>query len=109
MPFPSHPAVRLAVVAVVLLFASSVRADDKSAGAYRQKCAACHGPDGKAQTPAGKNLGVRSFGDPAVAKMTDTELSAVIEKGKGKMPSYGKSMNADEVKAMLAFVRSLGK
>jgi len=109
MPFSLRFAVRLAVPVAFLLFASSDRADDKSAGTYRQKCAACHGPDGKAQTPAGKNLGVRSFGDPAVAKMTEAELSAVIEKGKGKMPSYGKSMNADEVKAMVAYVRSLGK
>jgi mono/diheme cytochrome c family protein len=109
MPISSRLAVRLAVVASIFFFASSIHADDKSAGTYRQKCAACHGPDGKAQTPAGKNLGVRSFGDPAVAKMTDAELSAVIEKGKGKMPSYGKSMNADEVKAMVAYVRSLGK
>jgi len=109
MPISSRLAVRLAVAAAFLLFASSIRADDKSAGTYRQKCAACHGPDGKAQTPAGKNLGVLSFGDPAVAKMADAELSTVIEKGKGKMPSYGKTMNADEIKAMVAYVRSLGK
>ena len=109
MPISSRLAVRLAVAVSILVSASSVRADDKSAGTYRQKCAACHGPDGKAQTPAGKNLGVLSFGDPAVAKMTDAELSAVIEKGKGKMPSYGKTMNADEIKAMVAYVRSLGK
>jgi len=109
MRFSPCLTIRLAIAAAILVSASPVRADDKSAGTYRQKCAACHGPDGKAQTPAGKNLGVQSFGDPAVVKMADAELSAVIEKGKGKMPSYGKTLNAEELKAMVAYVRSLGK
>jgi mono/diheme cytochrome c family protein len=52
---------------------------------------------------------VRGFADPAVAKMSDDELAAVIDKGKGKMPGYGKSMKPDEIKAMVAFVRSLAK
>jgi mono/diheme cytochrome c family protein len=109
MRFPFRLTIRLLVAVAILVAALSIRADDKSAGTYRQKCAACHGPDGKAQTPAGKNLGVRSFGDPAVAKTTDAELSTVIEKGKGKMPSYGKTINGEDVKAMVAYVRSLAK
>lgn len=92
-----------------LLLASIAFAQDKSAATYRQKCAACHGPDGKAQTAAAKNLGVRSFASPEVAKMSDADLSAAIDKGKGKMPPYGKSMNPDELKAMVALVRSLTK
>jgi cytochrome c6 len=99
--------VRLAIIA---LFACSIlQADDKSSATFRQKCAACHGADGKAQTPAAKSLGVRSFASPEVAKMADPELSAAIENGKGKMPSYGKGMKPEEIKAMVAYVRSLGK
>lgn len=101
--------VLVAASAMFLLFAARIQAQDKSAPIYRQKCAACHGPDGKAQTAAGKNLGVRSFADAAVVKMSDADLSAAIEKGKGKMPSYGKSMTADEIKAMVVYVRSLAK
>ncbi len=52
---------------------------------------------------------VRSFGDPEVAKMSDEDLSSAIEKGKGKMPAYGKSLKPDEIKAMVAYVRSLAK
>jgi cytochrome c5 len=51
---------------------------------------------------------VRGFADPAVAKMSD-DLAAIIEKGKGKMPGYGKSMKPDEIKATVSFVRSLAK
>lgn len=102
--------VALVALSVSLLTATSnLRAEDKSPATFRQKCAACHGPDGKAQTPAAKNLGVKSFADPAVAKMSDADLSAAIEKGKGKMPSYGKAMSGDDVKAMVAYIRTLGK
>jgi len=52
---------------------------------------------------------LRSFGDPEVAKMSDDELAGAIEKGKGKMPAYGKSLKPDEIKAMVAYVRSLAK
>jgi mono/diheme cytochrome c family protein len=85
------------------------KADDKSAALYKQKCATCHGPDGKGDTPAGKNMKVRSFADPEVAKLSDDELAGAIEKSKGKMPAYGKSMKPDEIKAMVAYVRSLAK
>jgi len=99
--------IRLAIVFLVLCFA--LRADDKTTATYRQKCAACHGTDGKGQTPAGKNLGVNSFASPEVAKMSDADLSSAIEKGKGKMPSYGKTMKPEEIKAIVAYVRTLAQ
>jgi mono/diheme cytochrome c family protein len=41
--------------------------------------------------------------------MTDDQLAGIIEKGQGKMPKYGASMKPDEIKAMVAYVRTLGK
>jgi mono/diheme cytochrome c family protein len=103
--------ITLAATALVTagLSIAPARSEDKSAGLYKQKCAARHGADGKADTPTGKAMKVRGFADPAVAKMSDDELAGVIDKGKGKMPGYGKSMKPDEIKAMVAFVRSLAK
>lgn len=99
----------MCALAVVVMLCAPAKADDKSAAVYKQKCAACHGPDGKGDTPAGKSMKVRSFADPEVAKMTDDELAGAIEKGKGKMPAYGKSMKPDEIKAMVTYIRSLAK
>ena len=96
-------------LAVAVMLCAPVKADEKSAALYKQKCAACHGVDGKGETPTGKAMKVQSFADPEVAKMSDDELAAAIEKGKGKMPAYGKSMKPDEIKAMVAYVRSLAK
>jgi cytochrome c6 len=99
----------MCALAVAVALGAPAKADDKSAALYKQKCATCHGADGKGDTPAGKSMKARSFADPEVAKMSDDELAAAIEKGKGKMPAYGKSMKPDEIKAMVAYIRSLGK
>lgn len=96
-------------LAAVGMLSTPARSDDKAAATYKQKCASCHGPDGKGQTPAGKAMKVRSFADPDTQKMSDEELAEVIEKGKGKMPKYGASMKPDEIKAMVAYIRTLGK
>jgi cytochrome c6 len=100
----------LAIVAAtpVLLCARS-GADDKSAATYKAKCTSCHGADGKGDTPAGKSTKVRSFADSEVVKASDDDLAGIIEKGKAKMPGYGKSMKPDEIKDMVAYIRSLAK
>jgi mono/diheme cytochrome c family protein len=97
------------VVTAALLLCARMRADDKSAATYKAKCVTCHGADGKGDTPAGKSTKVRSFGDPEVVKASDDDLAGIIEKGKGKMPGYGKSMKPDEIKDMVAYIRSLAK
>ena len=97
------------VVVAPLLLCTETRADDKSAATYKAKCATCHGADGKGDTPAGKSTKVRSFADPEVVKASDDDLAGIIEKGKGKMPGYGKSMKPDEIKDMVAYIRSLAK
>src|SRR6185436_51289 len=51
---------------------------------YKAKCAMCHGPDGKGETPTGKKMKVRDLGSPEVQKMTDAELAKVIADGKNK-------------------------
>jgi cytochrome c6 len=97
------------VLAAMSLLSVPAKADDKSAALYKQKCAACHGADGKGDTPAGKSTKVKSFGDPEIGKQSDEELAGVIDKGKNKMPAYGKSLKPDEIKAMVAYIRTLAK
>jgi len=97
------------MVAVPVLLLAKTRADDKSAATYKAKCAACHGADGRGDTPAGKSTKARSFADPEVVKASDDDLAAIIEKGKAKMPGYGKSMKPDEIKDMVAYIRSIAK
>ncbi len=108
-----HPILKVitgvCALAVAVILCAPAKADEKSAGLYKEKCLACHGADGKGETAKGKAMKVRSFGDPEVAKMSDDELAGAIAKGKGKMPAYSKSLKPDEIKAMVAYLRSLVK
>jgi mono/diheme cytochrome c family protein len=79
------------------------------AGTFKAKCALCHGTDGSGNTPAGKNMGVRDLGSAAVQKQSDTQLSGIIEKGKNKMPAFKSSLNGDQVRELVALIRTLRK
>ena len=93
--------------AACLMCAGSSQAQN-AAATFKAKCAGCHGADGKGNTGAGKALGVHDFTSPAVQKMTDEELTEAVTKGKNKMPAYGSSMSAAEIKDLVAYVRELG-
>jgi len=77
------------------------------AATYKTKCAPCHGPDGSGQTPVGKNLKVRDLRSPEVQKLTDAEITKVLTDGKGKMPAS--KLAADDMKAVVGFIRTLKK
>src|SRR5580658_4022451 len=64
---------------------------------YSKNCAACHGPDGSANTPAGKATKARDFHSPDVLSQTDDQLAAAIAKGKTPMPGYEKQLKPNEI------------
>jgi mono/diheme cytochrome c family protein len=41
--------------------------------------------------------------------MSDADLTATITNGKNKMPAYGKSLKADDIKELVAYIRTLKK
>jgi cytochrome c6 len=107
--FLRQTVIALALPSFMLILPPSTRADDASAKLYQSKCAACHGADGSGNTPAGKTLKVVAFSDPDVQKQSDADVTAIIAKGKNKMPLYEKSLKSDEIKSLVAYVRELGK
>jgi cytochrome c6 len=89
-------------LAAVLNFPLSAMADDASAALYKSKCAMCHGADGT-------KIAAHDLSSPAAQKLSDADLAAVITSGKPpKMPAY-KSLKPEEVKGLVAYVRSLKK
>lgn len=96
------------LVAALFLIAVQLPAQD-AAALYKTKCAACHGPDGKAETAIGKANKLRDLGSAEVQKQSDDELAAIMTNGKGKMPAYGKSLKPEQVKELVAYIRSLAK
>jgi mono/diheme cytochrome c family protein len=93
------------------LSASSLAAPAVDANAlYTAKCQKCHGADGKG-VPKYQKSGQKSFADPAWQKsQTDAQITAVITKGKGDyMPAFKGKLTADEIKALVARIRSFKK
>lgn len=97
-----------ALVVVFVLWGFGLAAQD-AAGTYKAKCSACHGADGKGDTPMGKKMGLKDLASPEVQKMSDDDLAAIIADGKDKMPSYKKSLKPEQVKELVGYIRSLSK
>ncbi len=57
----------------------------------------------------GKNLQAADLTSEHVQHMTDEELSATIAKGKEKMPAFGDKLAEGEIRAVVQYIRGLGK
>ena len=103
--------VKVAVLLVVLglAFSTSALAAGPGADTFKAKCAMCHGADGSGNTAMGKKFGLKDMGSADVQKETDAQLTQVITKGKDKMPEYGSKLSADDIKNLVAFIRTLKK
>ena len=114
--------VATAVVAAVssLALGGPVWAADATKGkaTYNQFCVTCHGTAGKGDGPGAAALTPkpRNFTDKAyMGKLQDDYLVDVIKKGGaavGKsalMPPWGAALKDDDVKNVVAFLRSLAK
>jgi len=96
----------LALAVATLGFAQEKKAGESI---FSETCAVCHGPDGKAQTDIGKGMQAADLTSAAVQQQTDTQLSDSIDKGKGKMPPFHDKLSGDDIKAVVTYIRSLGK
>ena len=87
--------------------------DDKNAGKgqeiFQEQCVGCHGPDGHAQTDMGKKVGAADLTSDAVQHQGDSQLEKVVKNGKKKMPSFSEKLSDDDIHALIAYVRQLGK
>jgi cytochrome c6 len=98
----------VAVITLIILCSASLMAED-GAALFKAKCAMCHGPEGKGDSPMGKKLNIRDLGSADVQKQSDAELTTIIEKGKNKMPAYGGKLSAEQITTLVAHIRDLGK
>ena len=99
---------------LVLASSTSLFAADAKAN-WDANCVQCHGKDGKADTKMGKTLNAKDLTDAKVqaefsdAKATESIKNGVKENGKTTMKAFGGKLTDDEIKALVAYVRTLKK
>jgi mono/diheme cytochrome c family protein len=93
-------------IAVMVTSAGIAAAADAS-GIWGQNCASCHGKDGSGNTMMGKKLAVKDYTKDQ--SFSDAEATNVIKNGKGKMKGFKAKLSDADVKALVAYVRSLKK
>ena len=106
---------------IVMLTASLLVASGMSVGAADAKalwdanCAQCHGKTGNADTKMGKTLNAKDLTNPSVqagftdAKATQSIKEGVKENGKTTMKAFAGKLTDDQIKALVAYVRTLKK
>jgi len=90
-------------VALFILIPNLSWAED-GAALYKAKCAMCHGADG-AGKPAAK---IPSLVSDEAKKKSDADLTKAVAET-AKHPGPVKGLSADDVKAVVTYVRSLQK
>jgi mono/diheme cytochrome c family protein len=76
---------------------------------YAQHCARCHGGDGKSKTALGKNFKAPDLTTSRVQARSNTRFTSSIKKGRGNMPGFSKKLSAQDIVALIAYVRSFKK
>ena len=88
----------LAMVVPSLSFAADLASD----ATFKSKCAACHGPNGEGKA-ALKTVPLKD-----AAKMSEADLTTIIEKGKApRMPAFGSKLKPEEIKTLVSEIKAL--
>lgn len=76
--------------------------EDHPSALFKEFCAKCHGEDGKADTPKGRQLMAQDMTDPEwQAEETDEELIKVVTKGGEDMPPFGKKLTKEQIESLV--------
>jgi len=92
---------------IALALFSSYALADGGADIYKAKCSACHAVSGAGDTMLGKNMKLRALTSPDVQTQSDQELTAIISRGKNRMPAYDRKLSKDQIVAVVKHIRSL--
>jgi mono/diheme cytochrome c family protein len=83
--------------------------NDEGKSVFHENCSTCHGEDGTADTPVGKQLGAKNLQSAEVQKLSNQKIASIIKNGSGAMPPFKDGLSDKEVRDVLAYVRILGR
>lgn len=103
-----------ALAAALMLQPVGAKAADAEQN-WTKNCAACHGKDGRGETKAGKKAGTKDMTDAKYQEQITDEKAinsiknGIKEDGKEKMKPFAAKLTDDEIKELVAKVRSFKK
>jgi mono/diheme cytochrome c family protein len=86
---------KLTLVALIAISFVAMPVFADGAATYTAKCKMCHGPGGE-----------KNFPD---LSRSEVDLAKAVTDGKGKMPAYKTKLSTDEIKAVVAYIKTLKK
>ncbi len=103
-------------VASILILAASAGYSADAPDTWGKNCSSCHGTDGAGHTKAGKLLGAKDLTDAGYQKaFTDDQAFAALKDGfkdadgKSRMKPFAAKLSDDEIKTLVAYIRTLAK
>jgi cytochrome c6 len=96
---------RVLVIALILLSSAVIVSAQNGKNIFTSKCAICHGPDGRGDSPVGKSLKVVDLHSADVQKMSDADLKTVITNGKNKMPAFKGKLTDAQMNDVISYIR----
>lgn len=101
-------------LALAMTSAAAIQAADVTA-LWDKHCVSCHAKDGSGNTKMGKKAEVKDYRDPKVQaeikddKAMQTVKEGIMEKGKERMKPYKDKLTDDEIKELIAHMKTFGK
>ncbi len=87
-----------------------MRSEQDAKALFAKDCATCHGKDGQAKTFKAKFNHARNLTDATwQANVTDERLFNSINRGRDKMPAFGKKLSEAEINSLVTYVRAFKK
>jgi len=98
---------RIFLLLLTFISSAGLAAAAGASATWAANCASCHGKDGSGNTTMGKKIGVKDYTKDQ--SFSDAEATKAIKDGMGKMKGFGSKLSDADIKALVAYVRSLKK
>jgi len=98
---------KVSLLLIAILSSAGIAAAADAGALWNANCAACHGKDGSGNTMMGKKLGVKDYTKDQ--GFSDADATNAIKNGKDKMKGFGSKLSDADIKALVAYVRTLKK
>jgi cytochrome c553 len=107
---------KIILPALLLALTATAASAATSAENWTKLCASCHGKDGAGHTKAGKRLNIKDLtaGENQKAFSDDDAFNALKnglkdKDGATKMKSFAEKIPDDDIRALVAYVRTMAK